>query len=108
VVVVADGAQAWALLRLEDAPSFAILDWMMPEIDGLEVCRRVRSIPTTTPPYLMLLTAQGEKTDVVVGLDAGANDLFDKAFRPVGIARANPVVQPQLDERSAASIKRLA
>ena len=80
VVVAVDGAQAWDLLQRHDAPSLAILDWMMPEIDGVEVCRRVRNLPTETPPYLMLLTAKGEKTDVVVGLDAGANDYLTKPF----------------------------
>jgi sigma-B regulation protein RsbU (phosphoserine phosphatase) len=80
VVVAVDGAQAWALLQRQDAPSLAILDWMMPELDGVEICRRVRNLPTATPPYLMLLTAKSEKTDVVVGLDAGANDYLTKPF----------------------------
>lgn len=80
VVLAADGAEAWAILQSQDAPSLAILDWMMPEIDGVEICRRVRNLPTATPPYLMLLTAKGEKTDVVVGLDAGANDYLTKPF----------------------------
>lgn len=80
VVLAADGAEAWAILQSPDAPSLAILDWMMPEIDGVEICRRVRNLPTATPPYLMLLTAKGEKTDVVVGLDAGANDDLTKPF----------------------------
>jgi CheY-like chemotaxis protein len=80
VVLVADGAQAWAALQGEDPPKLAILDWMMPEIDGVEICRRVRSLSTTTPPYLMLLTAKDQKKDVVVGLDAGANDYLTKPF----------------------------
>jgi sigma-B regulation protein RsbU (phosphoserine phosphatase) len=80
VVLAADGAQAWAVLQRQDSPSLAILDWIMPEIDGVEICRRVRSLPTTTPPYLILLTARNEKTDVVVGLEAGANDYLTKPF----------------------------
>ena len=80
VVVAGDGAQAWALLEGEDAPRLAILDWMMPEIDGLEICRRLRLIPTATPPYLILLTAKSSKEDVVTGLDAGANDYLTKPF----------------------------
>ncbi len=81
VEVAADGAQAWAALQREDAPSIAILDWMMPELDGVEICRRVRARPTTTtPPYLILLTAKSGKEDVVIGLDAGANDYLTKPF----------------------------
>jgi sigma-B regulation protein RsbU (phosphoserine phosphatase) len=80
VVLATDGAQAWAVLQLEDAPPLAILDWMMPEIDGVEVCRRVRNLPTVTPPYLMLLTAKNEKSDLVFGLNAGANDYLTKPF----------------------------
>ena len=80
VVVAADGAEAWGELQRADAPTLAILDWMMPEIDGVELCRRVRSLPTTTPPYLILLTAKKEKGDVVTGLDAGANDYLTKPF----------------------------
>jgi len=53
---------------------------MMPELDGVEICRRVREIPTSTPPYLILLTAKTERGDVVAGLDAGANDYLKKPF----------------------------
>jgi sigma-B regulation protein RsbU (phosphoserine phosphatase) len=80
VVVAADGAEAWGELQRADAPRLAILDWMMPEIDGVELCRRIRSRPTTTPPYLILLTAKSEKVDVVAGLDSGANDYLTKPF----------------------------
>lgn len=80
VVVVTDGAQAWDALQREDAPQLAILDWMMPEIDGVELCRRVRALPTATPPFLILLTAKSGKEDVVAGLDAGANDYLTKPF----------------------------
>jgi phosphoserine phosphatase RsbU/P len=80
VVLASDGAEAWAVLQREDPPSLAILDWMMPQIDGVEICRRVRNLPTATPPYLVLLTAKDQKTDVVVGLDAGANDYLTKPF----------------------------
>jgi CheY-like chemotaxis protein len=80
VVVATDGAQAWAVLQREDAPSLAILDWMMPEIDGVELCRRVRSLRSATPPYLILLTAKSTKDNVVAGLEAGANDYLTKPF----------------------------
>ena len=80
VVVAVDGAEAWAVLQGADAPRLAILDWMMPEIDGVEICRRLRQVPNTTPPYLILLTAKCGKEDVVTGLDAGANDYLTKPF----------------------------
>ncbi|MDQ1636794.1 MAG: phosphoserine phosphatase RsbU/P [Pyrinomonadaceae bacterium] len=80
VISAATGGEAWAVLQSDDSPSLAILDWMMPEIDGIEICRRVRQLPTATPPYLILLTAKSEKTDVVIGLDAGANDYLTKPF----------------------------
>jgi sigma-B regulation protein RsbU (phosphoserine phosphatase) len=80
VVVAADGAEAWHALQSADAPNLAILDWMMPEIDGIELCRRVRATPTATPPYLILLTAKSGKVDVVAGLEAGANDYLTKPF----------------------------
>lgn len=80
VVSAVNGAEAWAVLQSEDAPSLAILDWIMPELHGVEVCRRVRQIPTATPPYLILLTAKSEKSDVVIGLDSGADDYLIKPF----------------------------
>jgi DNA-binding response OmpR family regulator len=80
VVAVSDGAEAWAALQRADAPHLAILDWMMPEIDGVEVCRRVRALPAAAPPYLILLTAKSKKEDVVAGLDAGASDYLTKPF----------------------------
>jgi DNA-binding response OmpR family regulator len=58
----------------------AILDWMMPGLDGVEVCRRVRRGATATPPYLILLTAKGRREDIVTGLRSGADDYVTKPF----------------------------
>ncbi len=80
VIVTLEGAAALDILRREDAPSLAILDWMMPEMDGAEVCRRVREAESTTPAYIILLTAKSSKEDVVKGLEAGANDYVTKPF----------------------------
>jgi DNA-binding response OmpR family regulator len=82
VVATADGAQAWQALQQSDAPRLAILDLMMPSIDGLEVVRLVRILPIEWPPYLIMLTTKGDKPDVVAGLDAGANDYLAKPFDP--------------------------
>ena len=80
VVVASDGVEAWEALQGDDAPLLAILDWMMPGMDGLELCRRIRKMPSSTPPYLMLLTAKGRREDLVTGLEAGANDYVAKPF----------------------------
>ena len=80
VVATADGRAAWEILEREDAPKLAILDWMMPELDGVEVCRRVHDLARPEPTYLILLTAKDQKEDVVEGLDSGANDYIVKPF----------------------------
>lgn len=79
VIAVCDGNQAWEAFQRE-RPTIAILDWMMPGIDGAEVCRRARAVETTMPAYLIMLTAKSEKQDVVEGLCAGADDYITKPF----------------------------
>ena len=80
VMVTADGDEAWGALQRPDAPSVAILDWMMPRLDGVEICRRVRAQGSPTPPYVILLTANTRRADVVAGLEAGADDYIGKPF----------------------------
>jgi diguanylate cyclase (GGDEF)-like protein len=75
-------AQAWEALQAEGAPQLAILDWMMPEMDGVEVCRKVCERKTGRPPYIILLTALDDKASIVAGLDAGANDYVGKPYDP--------------------------
>jgi sigma-B regulation protein RsbU (phosphoserine phosphatase) len=79
VLTACDGNQAWKVLQ-DDPPSIAILDWMMPGVDGTEVCRRLRAIQTQTPAYVIMLTAKTDKKDVIQGLDAGADDYLTKPF----------------------------
>ena len=79
VVVVADGPQAMSALLAPDCPQMAILDWMMPGADGLEVCRAIRERPTPYV-YLILLTARDRHEDLVAGLDSGADDFLTKPF----------------------------
>ena len=78
VQVAADGEQAWTALQQPNAPVLAILDWMMPGLDGVEICRRLRSVDTPTPTYVILLTSRDAAADVVEGLRAGADDYVTK------------------------------
>lgn len=79
VVVAADGAEAWATLQRVAAPHLAILDWMMPGVDGVELCRRVRLLPTSTPPYLILLPLKVAKEALLPG-SKPADDYLTKPF----------------------------
>ena len=80
VKVSKDGAEAWNILQQEHPPEMVLLDWVMPEIDGLALCRRIRERRTTPYQYILLLTGKGEKRDVVTGLEAGADDYLIKPF----------------------------
>ena len=80
VTATDDGGAAWEVLQTPDSPRLAILDLMMPGIDGLELVRRVRAIPSAAPPYLIIVSTKSEKADVISALDAGANDYLTKPF----------------------------
>jgi two-component system cell cycle response regulator len=97
VVAAVDGTQAWETMQGVDAPTLAILDWMMPGLSGVEVCGRVRSLPSDQPPYLIILTSKGEKADIVAGLDAGADDYLAKPFDPGELRARVNVGQRMID-----------
>ena len=80
VVVASNGAEAWEILQGADAPPLAILDWLMPEMDGVEVCRRMRRRPDAPYVYFILLTSKDRKEDILEGMDAGADDYLIKPF----------------------------
>ena len=80
VIATSDGLEAWQALQTENPPPIAIIDWMMPGMDGVEFCRRLRQTQTLTPTYVILLTSKRQQEDVVVGLQAGANDYIRKPF----------------------------
>jgi diguanylate cyclase (GGDEF)-like protein len=80
VLACADGGEAWQILQQSDPPSLAILDWMMPRMDGVQVCREVRKRAAEPYVYLILLTARNQKADVITGLEAGADDYIIKPF----------------------------
>lgn len=78
VLTAADGDQAWSILERQGCPSLAILDWMMPGLDGLELCRRLRQQAREPYVYVILLTAKDRKEDILDGLQAGADDYIKK------------------------------
>ena len=80
VTVTENGVQAWEALRGSSPPQLAILDWMMPEMDGVEVCRRARTMLGQVQLYIILLTALDSEDDIVTGLEAGADDYVTKPF----------------------------
>jgi diguanylate cyclase (GGDEF)-like protein len=79
-VMARDGSEAWNLLQRADAPRLAVLDWMMPGLDGVEICRRIRSANREPYVYILLLTARTESQDLIEGMDAGADDYLTKPF----------------------------
>ncbi|MFA5265268.1 MAG: response regulator transcription factor, partial [Opitutaceae bacterium] len=82
-IIVEDGVAAFKEMQEADAPHIAILDWMMPGISGPELCAKLRATIRPIRPYVILLTAKAEKTDIASGLDAGADELITKPFNQV-------------------------
>ena len=82
VMVARDGVEAWQILQSGDTPRLAILDWLMPGMDGAEICRKVRQRHNASYVYLILLTSKDRKEDVIAGLAAGADDYLIKPFDP--------------------------
>jgi DNA-binding response OmpR family regulator len=82
VIVTETGEEAWEILKQDDGPSLAILDWLMPGLSGPQVCRKVRGNPLNRMMYLILLTRLGKKDYIVKGLEAGADDYLAKPFHP--------------------------
>ncbi len=80
VTSVEDGAQAWKILNSDDPPQLVILDWMMPEIDGMELCQRIRADEKLKGSYIILLTAKISREDLIEGLESGADDYITKPF----------------------------
>ncbi len=78
-----DGAEAAASLSRSDGPQLGIIDWMMPGLDGPEVCRRVRELSAEPYRYLMLLTSKNAREDLVQGLNSGADEYLSKPFDPL-------------------------
>ena len=109
MVAARDGRDAWEQLRRQPDISLAIVDWMMPGIDGLELCRRMRQDPLFSNVYVILLTARQDRGDIVSGLSAGADDYVIKPFDVEELkARVRVGVRlASLQERLAAKIAEL-
>jgi DNA-binding response OmpR family regulator len=86
VTTAQDGAAAWHLLTSlegKNLPELVLLDWMMPGLEGPELCRKLRETPGLELIYIILLTSRTEKHDLSTGLSAGANDYIAKPFHPI-------------------------
>ena len=86
VITAKDGDAAWAVfetMKGKTAPELVVLDWMMPGLEGIEICRRLRATPGFEYVYVILLTSRGDKEDLAQGLAAGANDYIAKPFDPL-------------------------
>lgn len=81
VIVTRDGSEAWQVLQSKDAPQLAILDWMMPGMEGAEICRNVRKGLQEPYTYLILLTSHQRDEDLIIGMEAGADDYIIKPFK---------------------------
>jgi two-component system, cell cycle sensor histidine kinase and response regulator CckA len=107
VVTACDGAEAWEMLQEDDAPRLAILDWNMPGLDGVDVCRRVRATESTEFTHIILLTARADNDDLLEGLAAGANDYLMKPFDPAEL-KARLQAESRMVEIRSAMIAELA
>lgn len=112
VITAPDGSGAWGILQTlkgKDAPDLVLLDWMMPGLDGIEICRKLRTTPGFELIYVILLTSRTGKEDLAMGLAAGANDYITKPFDPAELESRVRVGQRmvKLQTSLAARIKEL-
>ena len=77
---VADGKEAWNAFQKVETPDIAILDWEMPEVDGVELCKRIKNLQRPNPVYVIILTGRDDQKDILQGFDAGADDYMTKPF----------------------------
>jgi len=100
-IAVEDGAEAWQVMQQPNPPRLVILDWNMPQIDGLEVCRLLRAQEGTEYSYIILLSARGARQDMIDGMGAGADDYITKPFDPdelkLRLRAARRILQLQAD-----------
>lgn len=82
-IAVDNGEDALKVLRSKDAPKLAILDWMMPNMDGIDVCKKIHELKLDKPPYIIMLTSKDGKADMAEALDSGADDYMIKPCDPI-------------------------
>jgi len=105
VVTAANGKEAWKILESDNRPGMAILDRIMPGMEGTDICREFRKLPNSELTYIILLTSKGNKADIVAGLDAGADDYITKPFNHeelrarVNVGRQMAELQSALTDR---------
>lgn len=80
VVICSDGSEAWRELQKADCPKLAMIDWMMPKMDGPSICQRLRKVSDRPYTYIILFTSKDRREDLLKGLDAGADDYLIKPF----------------------------
>ena len=80
VISCKDGLDAWEVIQSENAPNLLILDWMMPGMNGVEICRKVREQGREPYTYILLLTMKDKQEDIIYGMEAGADDYITKPF----------------------------
>lgn len=101
VAISGDGESAIEAI-IETPPDVVVLDWMLPEVSGIEVCRRIRGMREVARTPVLMLTARSEETDRIHGLDVGADDYVTKPFSPAElVARVRALLRrarPELDE----------
>ena len=100
VIAAEDGDVAWALFEREQ-PSLVILDWQMPGLDGLEVCRRIRTSPSARDVFVLVVTGRIEGDDVVNALNAGADDYLFKPFTPPSITARLEIAERRIAANDA-------
>jgi len=108
VAVAHDGNAAWELLTA-DPPALAIIDWMMPGVDGLELCRRIKREASLDKTHVILLTAKNDRQDVVAAIQSGADDYIVKPFKVEELrTRVHAVIRlASLQERVVSSVAEL-
>jgi DNA-binding response OmpR family regulator len=107
IMMANDGDEAWEMLQRPDAPRLAILDWVMPGLNGPEVCRKVRACSALSSFYLIILTAKNSEADIVSGLRAGADDYITKPPLAAGLRARVRVGERVLELQDAVNAQAL-
>jgi diguanylate cyclase (GGDEF)-like protein len=94
-VTASNGSEAWEILQQERPPEVVIMDWMMPGIDGIELCRRLRDKSREYYPYILMITGRTDHLDVVHALESGADDCISKPFEELDL-RARLIVASRI------------